>query len=127
MKKILTIDDQELILMSLEYHLIDLGYDVKSANNGPEGIKLFDSYKPDLVIVDINMPDMPGTEVVKYIRKKKVSNIPIMVLSGSIDENVIVDSFEIGVEDYMQKPVCLDEVHERVKRLIGDDVKISNK
>ncbi|NAS32195.1 response regulator [Flavobacteriaceae bacterium R38] len=120
MKKILAIDDQELILMSLEYHLIDLGYDVKSANNGSAGIKLFNSYKPDLVIVDINMPEIKGTEVIKYIREEKKSQIPIMVLSGSIDEDIIMNNFNINIEDYMEKPVCLDEVYSRVKYLIGD-------
>lgn len=120
MKKILAIDDQELILMSLEYRLIELGYYVESANNGKAGIELFNSFNPDLVIVDINMPEMPGTEVVKYIRDVKKSEVPIMVLSGNTDEDIIVSSFNYGIEDYMKKPVSLDEVHARVRRLIGD-------
>ncbi len=120
MKKILAIDDQELILISLEYHLIDLGYDVESANNGTKGIELFESYQPDLVIVDINMPEMKGTDVIKYIREEKKSQVPIMVLSGNSDEDTIMNSFDIGVEDYMKKPMSLDEVHARVKRLIGN-------
>ncbi|NER12764.1 response regulator [Leptobacterium flavescens] len=120
MKKILAIDDQELILMSLEFRLTELGYDVKSANNAKEGIELFNSYEPDLVIVDINMPDMPGTEVVKYIRTIKNSSTPVMILSGNTDKDIIANSFDIGIEDYMEKPVSLDEIYTRVKRLIGD-------
>ncbi|MDP5060930.1 MAG: response regulator, partial [Maribacter sp.] len=66
--KILTIDDQQLILLSVEKRLTELGYDVKTADSGQKGIELYDSFEPDLVLVDINMPDMSGLDVVKHIK-----------------------------------------------------------
>ncbi|WP_299431907.1 response regulator [uncultured Maribacter sp.] len=119
--KILAIDDQQLILLSLEKRLVELGYDIKTANCGNDGKFLFESFKPDLVIVDINMPDMSGLEVVKHIRVEKKSDTPIMVMSGNTDENVIMDGFDLGIDDYMKKPVSLNEVAARVKRILGDN------
>jgi len=119
--KILAIDDQQLILLSLEKRLVELGYDIKTADCGSDGKNLFESFKPDLVIVDINMPDMSGLEVVKHIRVEKKSKTPIMVMSGNTDENVIMDGFDLGIDDYMKKPVSLNEVAARVKRILGDN------
>ena len=121
--KILTIDDQQLILLSVEKRLTEQGYDVETANCGQLGIELFDTYQPDLVIVDINMPDMSGLEVVKHIRFQKKSHTPIMVMSGNTNEDIIVDGFDLGIDDYMKKPVSLDEVVARVKRILGNTSK----
>jgi CheY-like chemotaxis protein len=60
MKKILLVDDQKLVLLSLEKSLTDLGYDVKSTDNVYDAIAAYDSYQPNLVIVDINMPVLPN-------------------------------------------------------------------
>lgn len=117
--KILTIDDQQLILLSVEKRLRELGYEVMTADNGAKGIELFNSFKPDLVLVDINMPDMSGLEVVKHIRSFEGQKIPILVMSGNTEENVIMDGFTLGIDDYMKKPVSLDEMAARIKRLIG--------
>ncbi|MBM1107472.1 response regulator [Aurantibacter crassamenti] len=117
--KILTIDDQELILLSVEKRLKELGYDVKTANSGELGINLYNSFKPDLVLVDINMPDMTGLDVVRHIRADKDKKIPILVMSGNTEESVIMDGFTLGIDDYMKKPVSLDEMAARIKRLIG--------
>lgn len=118
--KILAIDDQQLILLSLEKRLIELGYEVKTADSGSIGIELFKSFEPDLVIVDINMPGMSGLEVIKHIRIDQNSKTPIMVMSGNTDEKIIVDGFDLGIDDYMKKPVSLNEVAARVKRIIGE-------
>tara|TARA_R110002051_G_scaffold74049_4_gene134856 strand:+ start:19784 stop:20950 length:1167 start_codon:yes stop_codon:yes gene_type:complete len=125
--KILAIDDQKLILLSVERRLTELGYEVRTANSIETGIKLFDSFKPDLVLLDMNMPEMSGlelvsctgTEVVKYIRVFMNNNTPILVMSGNTDETVIMRNFDLGVNDYMKKPVSLDEMAARIKRIIG--------
>ncbi|MDO5975143.1 response regulator [Flavivirga jejuensis] len=117
--KILAIDDQQLILLSLEKHLTDLGYDIKCAKNGKEGLELFDTYKPDIVIVDINMEGMSGLDVVKTIRIEKKSKTKILVLSGNTDEDTIIDGFDLGIDDYMKKPVSLSEVTVRISRIFG--------
>ena len=125
--KILTIDDQQLILLSLEKKLKALGYEVQTANNGQLGKAYFNSFKPDLVIVDINMPDMSGLEVVKHIRVASKSDIPILVMSGNTNENIIIDGFDLGINDYMKKPVSLNEVAARVKRILGNNTTTTQK
>jgi len=117
--KILAIDDQQLILLSVEKRLTQLGYEVQTANSGASGIQLYDTYQPDLVLVDMNMPDMSGMEVVKHIRFFKDSKTPILVMSGNTDESIILNGFTLGIDDYMKKPVSLDEMTARIKRIIG--------
>lgn len=117
--KILAIDDQQLVLLPLKRRLNELGYDVHTETDALKAKAVFDNFQPDLVIVDINMPVISGIEIIRYIRGTKKSLTPIMVLSGNTDDNLIVESFDLGVEDYMKKPLSLDEVSARVKRLIG--------
>ena len=117
--KILAIDDQKLVLIPLEIRLKELGYEVITETSALKGIELFDSFQPDLVIVDINMPEMSGIEIVKFIREKRKSKTLIMVLSGNIDDDIISEAFDLGANDYMKKPLSLQEVCSRTKRLIG--------
>lgn len=117
--KILTIDDQQLILLSVEKRLLELGYTVKTANSGQKGIELFNSFEPDLVLVDINMPDMSGLDVVRHIKKNGENNTPVLVMSGNTEETIIMNGFTLGIDDYMKKPVSLDEMAARIKRLVG--------
>ncbi len=119
MIKILAIDDQQLILLSLEKHLGDLGFEIQCAQSGEEGLALFDSFNPDIVIVDINMDGMSGLEVVKNIRNEKQSDTKILVLSGNTNEDTVIDGFDLGIDDYMKKPVSLNEVTVRINRLFG--------
>ncbi len=117
--KVLVIDDQELVLLPIEKRLTAMGYNVKVETNGIEGKKLFDSFNPDLVIIDINMPEISGLDIVEYIREEAKSATPIMVLSGSVDDNNIIKGFELGINDYMKKPLSLNEICARTKHLIG--------
>jgi DNA-binding response OmpR family regulator len=127
--KILIIDDQQLVLLSLEKSLHDLGYEVVTATSITEAIEKFDLYTPSLVIVDINLSgeelniENSGLEVVKYIKHDKKATTPIMVLSGNTDEEVIIKGFDLGIDDYMKKPLSLSEIGLRVKRLIGSSEK----
>lgn len=136
--KILIVDDQELVVLSLEKCLLDLGYQVITAKNVSEGIQKYDLHAPSLVIADINMPfseetqsdimtnDNNGLAIAKHIKVTKGHTTPVMILSGNTDEETIVKGFDIGVDDYMKKPLSLSEIGARVKRLIGSGVKLSN-
>ncbi len=117
--KILAIDDQQLVLLPLQKRLIELGYDVIIETDANEGISKYNSFNPDLVIVDINMPTVSGLDIVKYIRNSKRASTPIMVLSGNTEDAVITAGFDLGINDYMKKPLSLNEICARVKRLIG--------
>tara|TARA_R110002049_G_C9124187_1_gene558595 strand:+ start:415 stop:1635 length:1221 start_codon:yes stop_codon:yes gene_type:complete len=117
--KVLAIDDQKLVLIPLEIRLKELGYEITTTTSALKGIELFDTIQPDLVIVDINMPETSGIEVVKHIRQTRNVETPIMILSGNTDDAIISEAFELGVNDYMKKPLSLKEVCARTKRLIG--------
>jgi CheY-like chemotaxis protein len=117
--KILVIDDQKLVLIPLAHKLEEMGYEVRKTTNGIEGIELFETIKPNLVIVDINMPTISGLEIVKYIRNSKKPKTPIIILSGSTDDEVLSSSFELGVNDYIRKPLSLNEIGLRIKKIIG--------
>ena len=117
--KILAIDDQQLVLLPLKKNLQNLGYTVAIETDGARGIKLINSFKPDLIILDLNMPRISGIEIIKYIRQQKNSNTPIMVLSGNTDDQTIAASFDLGVNDYMKKPLTSTEICIRIAQLIG--------
>lgn len=119
--KILTIDDQQLILLSVEKRLTELGYEVKTANSGQAGIAAIDTFDPDMVIVDINMPDLTGIEVIQHIRIVRKLEIPILVMSGNTNEKTILESYNLGIDDYMKKPVSLDEMVARINRILGNN------
>ena len=103
--KVLAIDDQQLVLLPLQKRLSELGYEIKIETNAEKGIELYDAFKPDLVIVDINMPEISGLEIVKYIRNFKNSQTPIMVLSGDTKDDTITKGFDLGINDYMKKAI----------------------
>jgi DNA-binding response OmpR family regulator len=108
--KILTIDDQLLVTFSVQRILTNRGYDVETASDGVEGVKVFEQFQPDLVIVDYHMPKMNGVEVIEYIRTKKQSKIPILILSGNTDIEIKEKGFELGIADYLAKPVDLNKL-----------------
>jgi CheY-like chemotaxis protein len=117
--KILAIDDQKLVLIPLENRLQELGYQVLTETNAWKATELYDAFQPDLVIVDMNMPTVSGMEIVQHIRNERKDDTPIMILSGNTDDDMITKGFDLGVNDYMKKPLSLNEVCARVKRLIG--------
>lgn len=125
--KILAIDDQQLILLSVKRRLTALGYQVVTATSIQSGIQLYNQFDPDLVLLDMNMPEMAGNqlvdctgmEVVKYIRLFLKRTTPIVVLSGNTNEEVILENFNLGIDDYLKKPLSLDEMTARIKRIIG--------
>jgi len=104
-KKIVVIDDSESIVIALQFLLESLGYEVVVANDGEEGIKKVFEIKPNLVIVDINMPKLTGYEVVDMMRKEvSTMNTPILMMSGSTDEMDEIKGLQLGVDGYITKP-----------------------
>ena len=117
--KILAIDDQRLVLLPLQKGLEELGYEVIIETDALKAMGYYNSFNPDLVIVDINMPTVSGLDVVKHIRCAKKSQTPIMVLTSDTKDETITEGFELGINDYMKKPLSINEISARVKRLIG--------
>jgi len=118
-KKILVIDDTELMVRLTTDILTKHGYEVVSANNGVDGIKMVASEKPDLVLLDVVMPGIDGFEVCKLLRKDESNNlIPIIMLTAQGNEEDKLAGLEIGADDYITKPFNPRELVSRVRNTL---------
>lgn len=115
--KILIVDDELAIRDGLGRKLKRDGFEVLLAGNGLDGLRQFHTDHPDLVVLDIVMPEMDGLTVCKRIRE--VSETPIMMLSAqAIREEDIIDGLNAGADEYLVKPVRLEEFTARVRALL---------
>jgi len=111
--KILVVDDEPQITKVLKTSLATEGFEVQAANDGQTALELFRSWKPQLVISDISMPQMDGVELCRRIRAD--SNIPLIVLSVIQEEKRKVEALDAGADDYITKPFGIDELLARVR------------
>ena len=119
MNKILVIDDDEAINELLKINLELFGYPVITAKNGIEGFALVKQELPDLVILDVMMPEVDGFTVAKRIRENpETKNIPILMLTALSMVQDKVKGFDIGVVDYLVKPFEMEELRVRVRALL---------
>ncbi len=112
-KKVLVADDEKPIADIIKFNLVKEGFTVVVASNGEEAVKLFESSKPDLVILDVMMPKMDGFQVCKKIREKYTT--PILMLTAKEEEVDKVLGLELGADDYITKPFGMRELVARVK------------
>jgi diguanylate cyclase (GGDEF)-like protein len=118
-KKILIVDDTELIVRIITDILVPAGYDVISANSGEEGIEMVRREKPDLVLLDIIMYGMDGLEVCKVLRGDESNNLmPIIILTAEDDEEQKLQGLELGADDYIKKPFNPRELIARVRNTL---------
>ena len=115
-QRILIADDDANIAELVALYLTKEGYDTQKARDGREAIQLFKSYDPDLVILDIMMPEMDGYEVCREIRK--TSRTPIIMLTAKGETFDKVLGLELGADDYMVKPFDTKELVARVKAVL---------
>ncbi|MCW8890114.1 MAG: EAL domain-containing protein [Sedimenticola sp.] len=101
---ILTIDDEEAIRESFHLYLEDYGYSVLEAENGQVGIELFESQKPDLILVDLRMPEVDGLQVLNHVVTQS-PDTPIIVVSGTGVISDVIEALHLGAWDYMLKPL----------------------
>lgn len=117
--RILIVDDDEKNLTLLSIKMEREGYDVEKASNGLEALEKVTSFKPDLVLMDVMMPKMDGYEALRRIKSKEETRyIPVIMLTGRTEIEDKVMGFEVGAEDYINKPYSLMEVAARVKSLL---------
>lgn len=116
--KILVADDDELMLRTLEFRLKKDGNTVLVARDGQEAISMIDAHQPDMVITDIMMPYSSGMEIVGYVRQKYQQQMRVIILSGMGQENVILEAFRMGADDYITKPFSPNELSVRVNRFL---------
>ncbi len=127
MPKILLVDDEELIVRTIERLLKKEGYDVISARNGQEAIRHAEEQEFDLLVTDIRMPSMNGIETIRQIRRTREnlgkSRVPEICITGYADNELNRQARELGVSDYLYKPFDLKEFLACVKRHLNRDGK----
>jgi len=111
--RILVVDDEPQIRRIMRETLISAGYEVDDAKNGEDGLLKVREFRPDLVLLDINMPDMGGIEVCRAIRSD--SNIAIIMLTVRKSENDKVAALDAGADDFVTKPFSTPELLARVR------------
>lgn len=114
--KILVVDDEPKIVEVVKAYLINSNYKVFTAFDGKEALRKFDEVNPDLVILDLMIPNISGEQVCQTIRKK--SRIPIIMLTAKAQEDDKVNGFNIGADDYLTKPFSSKELVARVGSLL---------
>jgi len=112
-KKILVVDDEAMIRKAIRLACEKEGYEVIEAETGSEALRKVDVSKPDLVLLDIMLPDVSGFDVCRDIRKAGI-RIPIIILSAKTEEIDIVVGLEIGADDYITKPFRTRELLARI-------------
>ncbi|MFC1501340.1 response regulator transcription factor [Elusimicrobiota bacterium] len=118
-KRILVIDDDPEILVLLKTYLETEGYEVIQSDNGAEGLEKAHSEMPDLIILDLVLPDIDGLKICRRLKSdNKYKNIPILVLSALDDQKHKMEGFESDADDYETKPFEKDGLIKRVKKLL---------
>ncbi|MBI3260080.1 MAG: response regulator, partial [Ignavibacteriae bacterium] len=120
MKKIIVIEDEDLIREGITLILSVNGYHVISAHNGSVGIELAKEHLPDLVVSDIMMPEKDGYDVLQALRTHEpTSAIPFLFLSAKVDQSDIRRGMNLGADDYLTKPFEHDELISAVQTRLG--------
>ncbi len=116
MPKILIVEDEPSLVEALEFGLAADGYEAVSATDGADALAAFDRERPDLVLLDLMLPGMAGTEVCKHLRAK--SAVPIIMLTARDSEIDKVVGLELGADDYVTKPFSMRELAARVRAVL---------
>ena len=116
-KKILIVDDEPDILEFLQYNLKKEGYAVVSANDGKQAIEVAEREKPNLIILDINLPGMSGLEVLAELRARGAT-LPVLLLTARDTIADRISGLDAGADDYMVKPFDLGELTARLRAIV---------
>lgn len=116
MTKVVVIDDEDAICRALRVNLAARDYDVETASNGVTGLAAIARARPDVVILDLGLPDMDGSEVIAGVRGW--TNTPIIVLSARDNEAAKVHALDAGADDYVTKPFGMDELLARLRAAV---------
>lgn len=119
MAKVLVIEDEPDVRSVIEYNLVRAGHEVVIAGDGSQGLRLAREVKPDLVLLDLMLPDLAGTEVCRELKDdQELRGMPVMVVSALGEEIDRVVGFELGADDYITKPFSVRELVLRVRAIL---------
>ena len=120
--KILIVDDEPDVVQLIEYNLKSAGYDVMTSTDGQDALQQARASSPDLIILDLMLPEVDGLDVCKVLRRDTgTAGIPIVMLTAKASETDRVLGLELGADDYVTKPFSPRELVLRVKRLLRSE------
>jgi len=119
MNRLLIVEDEEALRELMSFNLTKAGYDVVEAENANDALIFLEEITPDLVILDIMMPGLKGTQFLQIMKKSpKYSYIPVVIVSARSSEADIVEGLELGADDYITKPFSMKVLIAKVKILL---------
>src|SRR6185437_15426725 len=122
MADVLVVEDEESLLHTLRYNLTRAGHAVLLCTNGARALELVRAQPPDLMLLDLMLPDLDGLEVTRLLRRETnnpaLSRLPILMLTARDAEIDKVVGLEVGADDYLTKPFSMHELLARVKALV---------
>ena len=113
MTSILVVDDEPHLVRTLAINLRARDYSVETAGDGRSALQAFHDARPDLIVLDLGLPDVDGVEVLRRVRQ--TSDVPVIVLSARTDSVDKVEALDLGADDYVTKPFAMDELLARVR------------
>lgn len=120
MKKILVVDDDPYILMSLEFLMKKNGFDVMIARNGTEALDIINNQSPDLILLDIMMPDVDGYAICKHVKSTKhLKDIVVVFVSAKTKDTDVQKGYKLGASLYISKPFSTRDIVKQVKELLA--------
>lgn len=119
-KNIVAVDDSSLILMTVEKILSEQGYEVKGFSKGMRALKYLKENVPDLIILDVEMPEIDGFEMLKMIKEKEeLKDVPVIFLTSNNGQNEVLNAINGGARDYIIKPINENVLLEKVNKIFG--------
>jgi len=118
MARILVVEDEQDLGSLLEYNLKADGHDAEVVRTGAAGVARARTFKPDLVLLDLMLPDIAGTEVARLIREGEAKRLPIIMVTARGEEADRVKGLELGADDYVTKPFSVKELLLRIKAVL---------
>ncbi len=119
-KKILIADDEANIVISLEFLMVNSGYQVQTVTNGDDALHQITEFRPDLILLDIMLPQKNGFEVCQKIRENPAWNdIKVVMLTAKGRESEVIKGLALGADAYITKPFATKDLLDHVQRLLG--------
>lgn len=119
MNKILVVEDEDSLRELIVFNLTKAGFDVVESENANDALIFIEEITPDLIILDIMMPGLKGTQLLQLLKKSpKFSSIPVIIISARSSESDIVEGLELGADDYITKPFSMKVLIAKVKILL---------
>ena len=124
MPKLLMIDDDKSLMRLLSEYLVDQGFSVTCAENGRLGLRSLFESQPEIILLDVTMPEKDGWETLERIRE--VSDKPVIMLTARSDETDILKGFSLGADDFVTKPFSFAQLTARIRAVLARSVQDSN-